>query len=101
MIDWVSIVRHSRHRISSYVSPRRRTEQPSDRYTVCTDSIPLPHHVAKSKVNRIKQQEQEQQQQQQQLQQKQSQHVLLYQPEEKQLFIELPSPRLTTTKVSR
>ena len=51
MIDWVSIVRHSRHRISSYVSPRRRTDKPSDRYTVCTDSIPLPHHAAKSKVS--------------------------------------------------
>uniref|UniRef100_T1E7L7 Putative thyroid hormone receptor-associated protein complex subunit n=1 Tax=Anopheles aquasalis TaxID=42839 RepID=T1E7L7_ANOAQ len=66
--------------------------------------------IKANEVNRIKQQEQEQQQQlqqqqqqqqQQQLQQQQQQHALLYQPEEKQLIIELPSPRLTTTKVSR
>uniref|UniRef100_A0A182W636 Uncharacterized protein n=1 Tax=Anopheles minimus TaxID=112268 RepID=A0A182W636_9DIPT len=99
MIDWVSIVRHSRHRISSYVSPRRRTDKPSDRYTVCTDSIPLPHHAAKLRANRIKQQEQEQQQLQQQQQQTAPQ--LQLQEVDKQPIIELPSPRLTTTKVSR
>ncbi|XP_049292602.1 disks large 1 tumor suppressor protein isoform X16 [Anopheles funestus] len=100
MIDWVSIVRHSRHRISSYVSPRRRSDKPSDRYTVCTDSIPLPHHAAKLKVsaNRIKQQEQEQQQLQQQQQQTVPQ-LQLQQELDKQPIIELPSPRLTTTKV--
>ncbi|XP_035787377.1 disks large 1 tumor suppressor protein-like isoform X5 [Anopheles albimanus] len=64
--------------------------------------------IKANEVNRIKQQEQEQlqqqqqQQQQQQLQQQQlqQQQALLYQPEEKQLIIELPSPRLTTTKVN-
>nr|XP_040236649.2 disks large 1 tumor suppressor protein isoform X11 [Anopheles coluzzii] len=59
--------------------------------------------IKANEANRIKQQEQEQQQQQLQQQQQQQQQappqLQLQQEIEKQPIIELPSPRLTTTKV--
>ncbi|XP_050080264.1 disks large 1 tumor suppressor protein isoform X6 [Anopheles maculipalpis] len=56
--------------------------------------------IKANEANRIKQQEQEQQQLQQQQQQQQSPPQLQLQQEvDKQPIIELPSPRLTTTKV--
>ncbi|XP_035901392.1 disks large 1 tumor suppressor protein isoform X13 [Anopheles stephensi] len=56
--------------------------------------------IKTNEANRIKQQEQEQQQQLQQQQQQQSPPQLQLQQEvDKQPIIELPSPRLTTTKV--
>ncbi|XP_050080240.1 disks large 1 tumor suppressor protein isoform X3 [Anopheles maculipalpis] len=57
--------------------------------------------IKANEANRIKQQEQEQQQLQQQQQQQQSPPQLQLQQEvDKQPIIELPSPRLTTTKLN-
>ncbi|XP_040174002.1 disks large 1 tumor suppressor protein isoform X12 [Anopheles arabiensis] len=55
--------------------------------------------IKANEANRIKQQEQEQQQQQLQQQQQAPPQLQLQQEIEKQPIIELPSPRLTTTKV--
>lgn len=49
MIDWVSIVRHSRTRISNYVSPKRRSEQPHGRFMAYSDPPHMPFQP-KSKV---------------------------------------------------
>ncbi|KAL1374213.1 hypothetical protein pipiens_018223, partial [Culex pipiens pipiens] len=59
MIDWVSIVRHSRTRISNYVSPKRDRREPHGRFMAYSDPPHIPFQSKSKQQQALEQQEEE------------------------------------------